>query len=123
MSSEEFGIVAVPECVHVAEADWVRLAVRKGTMALVLRVGERMEIWGMDDDGGAWTEVACVEHAQEMDCPLAFCNEDELLLRGSCLKDVVSYNLRTRHLRHVSVDGVDGVGSRAFTYLKTLVPL
>lgn len=132
MSEEVFRSVPLPDGVETAKAHCTSLVVWNGSVALILCEGERgapisIEVWVMIDnvDGVkgccSWSKKLAIGPFEGVDSPLGFWNEEEILLRSTNFKEIFSYNIRTKKLRNVTVDGVDGIGCRAFSYVKSLV--
>lgn len=132
MSDEVFRDVPLPDGVRTDKAHWTSLVVWNGSVALFLCEGEKgvpssIEVWVMNDCVGgikgaySWSKKLAIGPFEGIDCPLGFWNGDDILMRSTNFKEIVFYNIHTQNLRNVSVDGVDGIGCRAFSYVKSLV--
>ncbi|XP_062084856.1 F-box/kelch-repeat protein At3g06240-like [Humulus lupulus] len=129
MSDEVFRTEPLPEILQTAKSQWMSLGVWNDSVALFFCPGGKgtpvtVDIWVMKEcvnGRHSWKKGLTIGPFKGIDCPLGFCNEEEFVMRSANYKEVVSYNVRTHNLRNIKVEGLDGIGCRAFSYVKSLV--
>ncbi|KAM6577883.1 hypothetical protein CsatB_029720 [Cannabis sativa] len=130
MSDEVFRDVTLPESLQTAKSQWMSLGVWNDSVALFFCPGEKgtpvtVDIWVMNEEcvngPDSWKKGLTIGPFEGIDCPLGFCNEEEFVMRSANFREVVCYNVRTQNLRNIKVEGLDGIGCRALSYVKSLV--
>ena len=129
MSNEVFSSVPLPDSLRTTKSQWMSLGVWDDSLALFFCPGDKgipvtIDIWVMKEcvkGSYSWNKDLSIGPFEGIDCPLGFWNRDEFLMRASNFKDIVSYNVRTQKRRTFKVEGLDGIGCRAFSYVKSLV--
>ncbi|KAL5565988.1 hypothetical protein UlMin_029152 [Ulmus minor] len=126
MSDEAFQTIPLPDNLQAQSSS---LGVWNDSLALFVCPGEKgaseslcIDIWLMNDCC-SWSKKLTIGPLVGVDCPLGFWKNDELLMRATNVKQLVSYNVGTQKLRNLTIDGLDGIGCRAFSYVKSLVSL
>ncbi|PON44103.1 F-box domain containing protein [Trema orientale] len=133
MSDEVFYSVPLPDSLQSIQSQWMSLGVWNDSVALFFCPGEKgipvsIDVWvmkacakGVKGSSYSWTKEITIGPFEGIDCPLGFWNGGEFLMRAANFKEIVSYNVRTQKRRNVKVGGLDGIGCRAFSYVKSLV--
>ena len=128
---EVFRSVPLPDSLLVTRVEQIKLAVWNESVALFFYPGEgrapvTIEVWVLDASfrgvkgSCSWIKKLTIGPLVNIMTPCTFWNNDELLLEAIDGR-LFSYNLTSKMLRNLTIQGVERIRRWDFSYVKSLV--